>query len=62
MSMRVLASIERQVYVCLCSLTICLSIDGALVEAHDVLSESPSLVTEYVFNLEETIQRLHQKF
>lgn len=31
--------------------TISLSIDGALVEAHDILSESSSLVTEDVFNL-----------
>lgn len=31
--------------------TVGLSIDGALIEAHDVLSESSSLVTKDVFNL-----------
>lgn len=39
---------------CVCvvsALAVSLSIDGALVEGHDVLSESSSLVTEDVFNL-----------
>lgn len=35
----------------LCALTIRLSINGALVEAHDILSESSCLVAEDVFNL-----------
>lgn len=34
-------------------LTISLSIDGALIEAHDVLGQSSSLVTEDVLNLKE---------
>lgn len=34
-----------------CALTKCLSIDRALVEAHDVLSKSSSFITEDVFNL-----------
>lgn len=34
-----------------CVLTVTLSIDGALIERHDVLSERSSLVTEDVFNL-----------
>lgn len=35
------------------SVTVSLSIDGALIEAHDVLSERSSLVTKDVFNLNE---------
>lgn len=44
-------------YLCVCvvsALTVCLSIDGALVEGHDVLSECSSLVTEDVFNLKRS--------
>lgn len=39
---------------CLFALTVSLSIDGAFIEAHDVLCQSASLITEYVFNLRET--------
>lgn len=31
--------------------TVGLSTDGALVETHDVLSKSPSLITENIFHL-----------
>lgn len=41
---------------CVSRLTVSLSIDRALIEAHDVLSESSSFVTEDVFNLRETIK------
>lgn len=45
----------QSLHVCVHALTVCLSIDGAFIEAHDVLSESSSLVTEDVFNLKATI-------
>lgn len=37
------------------ALTVSLPVDGALVEAHDVLCESSCLVTEYIFYLKSYI-------
>ncbi len=48
--MRILTSIKKQ-NTCVSSLTISLSIDGALIKGHDVLSERSGLVTEDVLNL-----------
>lgn len=40
---------------CVIALTISMSIDGTLIEAHDVLSERACFIAEYVLDLNRSI-------